>query len=1075
MKRTLLFLCLLLCTVTYAQNKVKVACVGNSVTYGAGIENREINAYPAQLQRMLGDGYEVMNFGKSGATLLYKGHRPYREQDEYKAALGFAADRVVIHLGLNDTDPRNWPNYRDDFVSDYLSLIDSFRKANPNCRIWICRMTPISHRHPRFKSGTRDWYRMEQETIEEIARLANTGLIDLQACLYNRPDLLPDALHPTAEGAGILAKTIYQELTGNYGGLQMPVTYSDNMVLQREKPLLISGTANAGQQVTVRIAGQKKETVTGSNGKWSVTLDPLQAGGPYELAIEAFSPTDKKNRKKIPASRKLVYKDVLVGEVWLCSGQSNMAFRVDELVDSQRKELLEYAGKQPQIRFFNRQPRWYTNAEEWDASVMDSLNRLQYYHDTQWTTCNEQTADRFSAVAFAFGRMLSDSLQVPVGLILNAIGGSGTEAWIDRKTLEFDFTDILYDWTQNDFIQDWVRGRAMLNTKKSANKLQRHPYEPCYLYETGIEPLQQYPIKGVIWYQGESNAQNIETHERLFPLLVNSWRENWREELPFYYVQLSSIDRPSWTWFRNSQRKMMETIPNCGMAVSSDRGDSLNVHPRYKREIGERLARWALNKTYGQPVIPSGPLFRSIEFKDAAAYISFDYAEGLHTSDGQPVRTFEIAEHDGLFVPAQAEIIGGKVKVWNEKITNPKLVRYGWQPFTRANLVNGEELPASTFRTEIKPKEIMINWSKLPDLPGMADTASLGVSAPFVGISNGKLLVAGGCNFPDKPVTEGGAKKYYSDIFALDLSAPAAGWKKAGNLPHPVAYGAAAVTPEGIVCIGGNNSDSFFPDVYLLSWNKTDEKADIRKLPSLPAPMDNLSATYIDNTVYVAGGNKNTHPCNTFLSMEPATGSNWNSLPGFPGAARVQPVLAAQKAEDGTRIYLAGGFQPIQNDMDAIVPTDMLSYHPASKTWRTETKLPVFANGYPRTFTGGCAVSYSDSSILLMSGVNYDCFFNAINRPRRMARAVDESDTAGIESLEREAKEYMHHPVEWYKFNTTLLQYNTFTKEWKELGNYEQLARAGAGAVLTGDSLIIVNGELKPGIRTPQVNCAQIK
>lgn len=138
------------------------------------------------------------------------------------------------------------------------------------------------------------------------------------------------------------------------------------------------------------------------------------------------------------------------------------------------------------------------------------------------------------------------------------------------------------------------------------------------------------------------------------------------------------------------------------MAVSSDRGDSLNVHPRYKREIGERLARWALNKTYGQPVIPSGPLYRSIEFKDAAAYISFDYAKGLHTSDGQPVRTFEIAEHDGLFVPAQAEIIGGKVKVWNEKITNPKLVRYGWQPFTRANLVNGEELPASTFRTEIK-------------------------------------------------------------------------------------------------------------------------------------------------------------------------------------------------------------------------------------------------------------------------------------------------------------------------------------------------------------------------------------
>lgn len=700
MKKTLLLLCLLLCTTAYGQQKIKVACVGNSVTYGAGIENREVNSYPAQLQHMLGDGYEVRNFGKNGATLLNKGHRPYRDQEEYTAALGFAADRVIIHLGLNDTDPRNWPNYRDYFVSDYLSLIESFRKANPDCKIWICRMSPIAHRHPRFKSGTRDWYWQEQATIEEVARLANTGLINLQAALYNRPDLLPDALHPTAEGAGILAKTIYRELTGNYGGLQMPITYTDNMVLQREKPLQISGIANAGQKVTVAIAGQEKEATTTANGKWSVTLDPLQAGGPYQLTIEASSLSDKKNRKKVPATQKLIYKDVLVGEVWLCSGQSNMAFRVDEQVDSQRKELLEYAKKQPEIRLFNMEPRWFTNAVEWDEAVMDSLNRLQYYHGTQWTTCNEQTADKFSAVAFAFGRMLSDSLQVPVGLILNAIGGSGTEAWIDRKTLEFDFTDILYNWTQNDFIQDWVRGRAMLNTKKSTNKLQRHPYEPCYLYETGIEPLQQYPVKGVIWYQGESNAQNIETHERLFPLLVNSWRENWQEELPFYYVQLSSIDRPSWTWFRNSQRKMLETIPNCGMAVSSDRGDSLNVHPRYKREIGERLARWALNKTYDRAIIPSGPLFRSIECKNAAIYISFDYAEGLHTSDGLPLRTFEIAEHDGLFVPAQAEIIDGKVKVWSEKVANPALVRYGWQPFTRANLVNGEELPASTFRTE---------------------------------------------------------------------------------------------------------------------------------------------------------------------------------------------------------------------------------------------------------------------------------------------------------------------------------------------------------------------------------------
>lgn len=687
MKKTLIIWLLFIIPVIHASDKIKVACVGNSVTYGYGIADRETDCYPARLQGMLGEKYKVLNFGKSGATLLNKGHRPYIQQEEYKAALDFAADQVVIHLGLNDTDPRNWPNYRDHFVQDYLALIASFRQANPKCTLWICWMTPISHRHPRFKSGTRDWYWQIQQTIEEVAKVGNAGLIDLQDELYIRPDLLLDAIHPVAEGAEIIAKTVYQVLTGDYGGLQMSVTYSDNMVLQREKPITIAGTANAGEKVTVRIASQKKQTQTAANGRWEVELEPLKAGGPYSLQISA-------------PSRKLHYSNVLAGEVWLCSGQSNMAFQVRGCVDSQHKELLNFAEKHPQIRLFDMKPRWETNAVEWKASVLDSLNRLDYYKPTQWQECNEKTADRFSAVAFAFGRMLSDSLQVPVGLIMNAVGGSPAEAWIDRKTLEFGFTYILYDWTKNDFIQDWARERAALNIKKSANKAQRHPYEPCYLYEAGIRPLECYPIKGIIWYQGESNAHNVEAHEKLFSLLTNSWRNNWKEELPFYYVQLSSIDRPSWPLFRDSQRRLMQVISNSGMAVSSDRGDSLDVHPGYKQEVGERLAHWALNKTYGHAVLPSGPLYRSVEFKDNAAYVSFDYGEGMHTTNEEKLKTFEIAEYDGLFVPAQARVIDGKVKVWSDKVDHPRYVRYGWQPFTRANLINEAGLPASTFRTK---------------------------------------------------------------------------------------------------------------------------------------------------------------------------------------------------------------------------------------------------------------------------------------------------------------------------------------------------------------------------------------
>lgn len=686
MKKIFCFL-FLACTLSlFAKEKIKVACVGNSVTFGYLLPDREVNAYPFQLQRMLGDGYEVGNFGKSGATLLNHGHRPYMQQEEFRKAIAFAADRVVIHLGLNDTDPRDWPNYRDEFISDYRALIDSFRKVNPKCQIWICRLSPITHLHARFRSGTRDWYGQIQKTIENIAAHANVQLIDFEEGLFNRPDLLPDALHPNVEGAGILAKTVCSALTGNYGGLQMPMVYSDNMVLQRDIPLNISGTANAGEKVTVGINGQKQTTQAGNNGKWTVTLTPLKAGGPFTLSVQA-------------KSKSLLYKNVLVGEVWLCSGQSNMAFMLKQAVTA--KEAIAGA-KNPNIRLFDMKPRWETYAVEWDATVLDSLSRLQYYKEASWKECTPENAASFSAIGYYLGKMLADSLGVPVGLINNAVGGSPCEAWIDRRTLQYELPDMLNDYTKNDMLQEWVRERAALNVKKASNKQQRHPYEPCYLFESGILPLAQYPIKGVAWYQGESNAHNMELYEELFPMMVNSWRKQWNnQEMPFVYVQLSSLNRPSWPCFRDAQRKLMERIPNAWMVVSSDKGDSLDVHPRMKKEIGERAGRWMLSRVYKHTeVTPSGPLFRSVSFKEGVAYVTFDYAQGLSSSDNKALRTFEIAGADQVYYPAQAEIVDGKVKVWSDKVNNPESVRYGWQPFTRANLVNSDGLPASTFRNE---------------------------------------------------------------------------------------------------------------------------------------------------------------------------------------------------------------------------------------------------------------------------------------------------------------------------------------------------------------------------------------
>lgn len=689
-KSFIIYLFLTLSVVLYAQqHRIKVACIGNSITYGYGLPDRATQSYPVQLQKMLGESYQVENFGKSGATLLNKGHRPYMQQDEYHRAIDFAGDIVVIHLGINDTDPRDWPDYRDFFVKDYIALIDSFRVANPEARIMIARLTPIADRHPRFLSGTRDWHGEIQLAIENVARYAGVQLIDFHKPLYPYPFMLTDAVHPDPEGAFVLAQTVYSAITGDYGGLKMPLLYTDNMVLQREVPLTIQGTANAGDQVTVSIADRQMKTKVGPNGKWSVTLSPLKAGEPYTLKIST-------NQKV------LQYHNVLAGEVWLCSGQSNMEFMLKQ-ASTARLDIPRAADQE--LRLYDMKARWRTNAVEWETTVLDSLNHLQYYKDTEWKECAPETVSDFSAIAYYFGKMLRDSLKVPVGLICNAVGGSPTEAWIDRTSLEYHFPAILKDWTQNDFIQEWVRGRAALNIKKSVNNRQRHPYEPCYLYESGIRPLEQYPIRGIIWYQGESNAHNWEAHEALFKLLVNAWRKNWNDDcLPFYYVQLSSLDRPSWPWFRDSQRRMLNEISDIGMAVSSDHGDSSDVHPTCKQPVGERLARWALNKTYLKDIVPSGPLFRGADVRGEKVYLSFDYGQGMRSSDGKSLRCFEVAEFEGVYYPATAEVVGEQVKVYSKEVRNPRYVRYGWQPFTRANLVNRTGLPASTFRAEFAVK-----------------------------------------------------------------------------------------------------------------------------------------------------------------------------------------------------------------------------------------------------------------------------------------------------------------------------------------------------------------------------------
>ena len=687
-----LFLCVAVCFVALALsakgNKksvapTRVACVGNSITYGTGIEDREHDSYPVQLQALLGDRYEVGNFGKPGATLLRHGHRPYVLQPEYQAAKEFRADIVVMHLGINDTDPRNWPDYRDEFIGDYCALVDTFRMINPRCRVIIAELTPISHRHSRFQSGTRDWREEITEEIRRVAVARDCQLIDFFTPLYNHPEMFPDGLHPNPKGAAILARTVYEGITGDFGGLQMSAVYADNMVLQHGRKLDIHGKANAGEAVTVSIAGKKYTATASDRGQWSVAIDALAAGGPYTLEVST-------------AARTLKYNNVLAGEVWLCSGQSNMEFRLSQAVTAKRDIPL---ANDDNLRLLALRPRWATYDVAWDASVLDSLNNLEYLDNEGWQPTTPATAAEFSAVAYYFGRELRDSLQVPVGLILNAVGGSPIESWIDRHTLEHQFPKILDQWRANDFIQPWVRERASKNISAATNPLQRHPYEPCYMYEAGIEPLDHYAIKGVIWYQGESNAHNKDAHARLFGLLADSWRKTFRDwHLPICFAQLSSLNRPSWPWFRDSQRRLNNDIQNTQMVVTSDVGELTDVHPRRKQEVGHRFALAALNEAYRRAdVVPSGPLFRRATPAGNTMKVQFVYSEGLTTSDGEPLRTFELAGKDGIFHPATAEIRNDEVIVASPEVAEPVVVRYGWQPFTDANLINAAGLPASTF------------------------------------------------------------------------------------------------------------------------------------------------------------------------------------------------------------------------------------------------------------------------------------------------------------------------------------------------------------------------------------------
>lgn len=432
----------------------------------------------------------------------------------------------------------------------------------------------------------------------------------------------------------------------------------------------------------------------GPDGRFSATLPPMKAGGPYTLNVRA-------------GNEQLSFDSVYVGEVWLCSGQSNMEMRLREI--STAKTDLAAADTLHRIHLYNMESTCPLYAQVWTEEQIATVDKGGFIKPARWTKCSRTAAANFSAIGFHFARILADSLKCHVGVMLNAVGGSTTEGWIDSTMLQTKVPEILQgSWLNNPNIMGWARNRAKFNLKNTNPEEHAHPYAPGYLFHAAIRPLEAYPIRGVLWYQGESNAELVKMHERLFLTLETSWRKEWqREDLPFYFVQLSSIStRPTWPKFRNSQRLLADSLNRTYMTVSSDVGDSLDVHPRNKRIVGHRLATAALHHEYGYThLLPGGPRPLRAECSGAGTVIvHFDRAEGLRWLGHTDNSFFELGGRNGLFVPAQKVVIrGNTIEIRSARMSHPTTVRYAWRPFTRATLINRSGMPCSTFELRVTP------------------------------------------------------------------------------------------------------------------------------------------------------------------------------------------------------------------------------------------------------------------------------------------------------------------------------------------------------------------------------------
>lgn len=471
--------------------------------------------------------------------------------------------------------------------------------------------------------------------------------------------------------------------------------FTDGCVLQQGMPVPVWGWAEDGEKVTVEFQGQKV-SATASSGKWMVTLKELKAGGPFEL--------------KISGTNIVTLKNVLVGEVWLCSGQSNMAWRLSQTANAEADVA---AANHPKIRLFTVP----------NSAVDEPASNVK----AAWQECTSDTAKTFSAVGYFFGRALHLARQgVPVGLINSSVGGTLSEAWTNPSVVAndprfagvreryakalaaFPEANAKFEAATEKYKQDAAEAKAAGKPAPAAPGRPMGPgnvNRPSGLYNGMIAPLIPFALRGAIWYQGESNANRAFEYRSIFPGMIENWRKDWASDFTFLFVQLAPYAPPApgtWPELREAQLLTLK-LPKTGMVVITDVGEEKDIHPKQKRPVGERLALAARAIAYDEKLEYSGPVYSGMKVDGNRAVLSFTHAGSGLVAKGDKLTGFTIAGADQQFVPAEAEIKGDKVIVSSPSVAQPVAVRFGWENYPVVNLWNKIGLPATPFRTDDFP------------------------------------------------------------------------------------------------------------------------------------------------------------------------------------------------------------------------------------------------------------------------------------------------------------------------------------------------------------------------------------